>query len=205
MQMDSGLDTGPVYSRRTIPIGPEETAGELAERLAALASSIVREDLPRAVAGELVAERQDDERATWAPLIESKDTLVDWSASPRQVVDLVRGMAPRPGAHTTVGGKRLRVHAVRVDDEPVAGPPGSVGTGSRRQVLVRAGAGSVELVARPARRPEGRIRARPGQRARAAGRRRARAAGGLTPESCLPRRYGMASCGAARLASVSAS
>jgi methionyl-tRNA formyltransferase len=145
MQMDEGMDTGPVYAMRRLSIGSEETAGELATRLAELAAEMVREDLPRAVSGELVATPQDDARASYAPLISAKDTEIDWTRAAPSVVNLVRGMTPRPGAHSSVGGKRLNVLAARAASEPVAGPPGTVRVVDRR-VLVAAGDAAVEIV-----------------------------------------------------------
>jgi methionyl-tRNA formyltransferase len=146
MQMDEGLDTGPVYSRRRIPIGPEETAGELAVRIAALAADVVRQDLGRVLSGELVAEPQDENGASQAPLIEKHHTRIDWSAPARQIVNLVRGMAPRPGAHTVVRGKRLRVTAARVALENVSGEPGQVVLGLGNELLIATGSRTVELV-----------------------------------------------------------
>jgi methionyl-tRNA formyltransferase len=121
MQMDAGLDTGPVLARETLAIGPEETAGELAARIAELASNVVRTYLERAVRGELVPEPQDEARATLAPLIEAKHREVDFRAEAEAVANLVRGMSPAPGAFTTVRGKRLRLGRVR----PVPVPPGA--------------------------------------------------------------------------------
>lgn len=146
MQMDEALDTGPVFSRRAIGIGPEETAGELAERIAELAAVVVREDLPRAVSGELVAVPQDDALASHAPLIAREHTRIDWSRSARELVDLVRGMAPRPGAHTRVRDKHLRVTAARVSGQSLSGPAGTVGLGIGRELLVATGSGSLEIL-----------------------------------------------------------
>ena len=67
MQMDAGMDTGPVLSRHALAIGDEETAGELAVRLGELAAEVLRTDLPRALRGELVAEPQDENLASNAP------------------------------------------------------------------------------------------------------------------------------------------
>lgn len=146
MQMDEGLDTGPVYATRKLAIYPGETAGELAERLAALAAEVVREDLPRAVSGELPSNPQDDSQASWAPLIKPEHTRVDWGKSASEIVNLVRGMAPRPGAHTSVRGKHLRLYATRAADEGVEGPPGSVHISEQKAILVQAGEGSVEIL-----------------------------------------------------------
>lgn len=146
MQMDEGLDTGPVYSERRIAIGPEETAGELAERIAALAAVVVREDLPRAVSGELRAVAQDAALATYAPPIEPHHTVVDWQRSAREIANLVRGMAPRPGARTQIRGRGLKLLRARAATESVEGPPGRVSVVERRRLLVRAGDAAVEIL-----------------------------------------------------------
>jgi methionyl-tRNA formyltransferase len=146
MQMDEGLDSGPVYAMRRLAISAAETAGELAERLAALAALVVREDLPRAVSGDLAAAAQDEAQASWAPLITPGHTRVDWGKSANEIVNLVRGMAPRPGAHTGVRGKKLRLHAIRSAEEGVEGPPGTVHISDRRAILVQAGVGTVEIL-----------------------------------------------------------
>ncbi|MBM4359688.1 MAG: methionyl-tRNA formyltransferase [Deltaproteobacteria bacterium] len=127
MQMDEGCDTGPVFTMRRLAIGPDETAGELAPRLAELAATMVREDLPRVVAGELTAMSQDHERATLAPMLAKADGAVDWSQSAGTVHDRARGMSPWPGAHTTLDGKLFKVLATRVASrDGHEGPPGAV-------------------------------------------------------------------------------
>jgi methionyl-tRNA formyltransferase len=147
MQMDEGLDTGPVFVERRIPIGPEETAGELAERIAELAAVVVREDLPRVLAGEIESKAQDAALATHAPLIEKEHCRVQWNQPVANIVDLVRGMSPRPGAFTELNGQRLKLARVR----PAKGvigtePPGTVSLGAVNEVRVRAADGFVELV-----------------------------------------------------------
>jgi len=147
MQMDEGLDTGPVYSRHALDLSDTETAGTLAERIATLAAHVVRADLAAAVDGKLTAEPQDGALASHAPLIERHHLQVDWGRSAAEIARLVRGMAPRPGAFTLVAGKVLRLHEVR----PAAGPmaPGAVpGTVSvlGKRALVATGAGTLELV-----------------------------------------------------------
>jgi methionyl-tRNA formyltransferase len=147
MQMDEGLDTGPVFVERKIAIGPEETAGELGERIAELAAIVVREELPRVISGELTAQPQDASRATHAPPIQREHCQIDWSQSARTIVDLVRGMAPRPGAFTQLRGQRVKVARVSVAkgqtrDEAL----GSISLGARNEPRVRVGDGFVELV-----------------------------------------------------------
>ncbi len=146
MQMDEGMDTGPVYSMRRIPIGAEETAGELATRLAELAAVVVREDLPGAVVGGHHAAPQDDALATLAPPLRSGDARLDWTGASSDLVNRVRGFEPDPGAHTTLRGKRLRVHQLRISAYPASAAPGTVVLADKGGVVIATGAGSVELV-----------------------------------------------------------
>jgi methionyl-tRNA formyltransferase len=145
MQMDEGLDTGPVYARRAIAIGEEETAGELSERLASTAADLVRAELERAVHGWLEAVPQEHDKSTHAPPLERADGALNFSKTARDLVNLVRGLAPRPGAHTLLNGKPLRVTQARLSAQPAAGEPGCVSVDQKR-VLVSAIDGSFELV-----------------------------------------------------------
>ncbi|MSP25736.1 MAG: methionyl-tRNA formyltransferase [Myxococcales bacterium] len=114
MQMDAGCDTGPTYTSRALEIGADETAGELSLRLAALGAIVVREDLPRALEGELACTAQDATRATMARLLERADGEIDWRLPAGRVHDRVRGMTPWPGAQTTLNGGRFKVLVTRV-------------------------------------------------------------------------------------------
>ena len=147
MQMDEGLDTGPVYSRHALEISDAETAGSLAERIATLAAHVVRANLLAAVEGKLSAEAQDETLASHAPLIERAHLQIDWGRPALEIARLVRGMAPRPGAFTLLGGKVLRIH----DARPVPGPMplgSAAGTVSilGKRALIATGAGTLELV-----------------------------------------------------------
>lgn len=147
MQMDEGLDTGPVFSSRRLRIGAAETAGELSSRLAELAATVVREDLVRAVAGELEPLPQDDALASWAPPLTREHCRIDWSLTAKEIVCLVRGLAPCPGAHTTLRGCCLRILAAREVFEKTGTAAGVVSVSSVCRPIVRTGDGSVELLA----------------------------------------------------------
>jgi len=126
MQMDEGMDTGPVLSRHALGIADDETAGTLTPRLAELSARVLREDLPRALRGELRPEPQDEALATHAPPLTRDHGRVDFDAPAASIGSLARGLAPRPGAFTTIGGKTLRLTAVRADHHTLEGPPGRV-------------------------------------------------------------------------------
>jgi methionyl-tRNA formyltransferase len=145
MQMDEGLDSGPVYSRHELGISENENAGELGARLSELAAQVVRADLARVVQGELEAKAQDASEVSFAPPLERAHGVLDFTKSSRNVHDLVRGLAPRPGAHTFAHGKRLRVAETRLIGASPNLRPGEVRV-ERPRVLVGTGDGAVELL-----------------------------------------------------------
>jgi methionyl-tRNA formyltransferase len=145
MQMDAGMDTGAVLSRRAIPIDADETAGTLTERLATLAAEVVRADLPRAVHGELVAEPQDEALATLAPPLERELGRMDFRNPATELKNLVRGLAPRPGAFTSLGGKTLRMSSVQASEVARGGAAGTVHV-EHGVPWVTTGRGSLEIV-----------------------------------------------------------
>jgi methionyl-tRNA formyltransferase len=137
------MDTGPTFARLATPIGPEETAGELGERLARMGADAVREWLPRYVAGGVTLEPQDHAQATMAPVLDKTHGRIDWAKSARRVHDHVRGMSPWPGAYTTARGKTVKVHATRVvEGARAAATAGTVILADKSRVLVACGEGT---------------------------------------------------------------
>lgn len=145
MQMDAGMDTGPVLSCHRIPIGPAETAGQLAERIAALGAEVVTADLGRAVDGALTAEPQAHELATHAPMLSKENGLVPWDKPAQQVHDHIRGMTPWPGAFTSLRGKSLKIHRAHVHSPETLAEPGALVVCDRDAVVVACGEGTIAL------------------------------------------------------------
>jgi methionyl-tRNA formyltransferase len=146
MQMEAGLDTGPVYAVRKVTIDENETAGELAARLASLAAEVVRADLPKVLDRTLASVPQLESEATLAPMLTKDDGLIDWTRPAEQVHDHVRGMHPWPGAFTRLGGRTLKVLATRRSTlVAVDVTPGTVLTADSSGVLVACGQGVVEI------------------------------------------------------------
>ena len=142
------VDTGDVILRRAVPVGPDETAGELHDRLAAVGAEAVVETVRRIAAGRAETEPQDDARASAAPKIFREDGELDWSRPAAEVHNHVRALAPRPGAWTewAPGGapETLKVlRTVRLDDAP-GGAPGEVVEAGER-LVVACGEGALEL------------------------------------------------------------
>lgn len=146
MQMDEGMDTGPVYTRHRIDIAPTDDAGTLTESIAALAARVVREDVPKLERGQLMPEPQNDGEATLAPPITKEMTRVDWTRSAREIVGWVRGLSPKPGAMTTLRGKGLKILSARVADETAKGAaPGIVIIAEKGTLVVATGDGCVAV------------------------------------------------------------
>ena len=106
MQMDEGMDTGPVLACEALDIGATETAGELGGRLSQLGAELLRRELPRFLRGELVAQPQDHAAATLAPLMTKDTGRMDFTRSATELDALVRGTHPWPGAFTFVLASR---------------------------------------------------------------------------------------------------
>lgn len=147
MQMDEGMDTGAMLEQFVTAIVPEETAGELAERLSAIGALAVRKGLPKYVAGGYTPIPQDHSKATHASMLDKEMGRVDFAKPARAVHDHVRGMTPWPGAFTTCRGKTLKVHATRVTDAPMGkAGPGTVVLADKSRVIVACGERAVELL-----------------------------------------------------------
>jgi len=140
MQMDAGMDTGPMLLKKSIPIDERVTAGELAERLSPVGAALLREGLPRYVRGELTPEPQDAALATMAPMLDKNTGRIDgarFAEGARRVRDLVRGCDPWPTAHTTLDGQPLKLFDAKVISG--RGEPGVVLGADRDGLLVGCG------------------------------------------------------------------
>lgn len=117
MRMEAGLDTGPVYAERAIPIGQNATAGEVHDELALLGGEMLLECLPGIAAGALRAAPQNDALATYAPKLSKADGRIDFNRPAREVHNHVRGVSPWPGAWCELrreGGEKDDLVRVRV-------------------------------------------------------------------------------------------
>lgn len=145
MHMDRGLDTGPVYKMQSTEIGAMETGGELRERLAQMCAALLIETLPAILAGRLEPRPQDDTRATYAGKLAPAAAEMDWRGPATSLARQVRAFAPRPGAWTTWGNERIKLHrAVALAEHD--GVPGQVWRTGPAGIDVAAGAGSVRVL-----------------------------------------------------------
>jgi methionyl-tRNA formyltransferase len=140
MQMDEGLDTGPVLLCEAVPIGPEDTTGDLHDRLADLGARLIL----RALDGidRLTPRPQPATGISYAAKIDKAEARIDWTRPATQVARQVNGLSPAPGAWCEVAGERLRLLRAR----PVAGngPPGLVLPGEG--LVVACGTGALAII-----------------------------------------------------------
>ena len=144
MQMEEGLDTGPVYLARKKQMSAQATCGSLTEELAELGALALLDALPGILDGSLQAVPQDDGCATYAPLLKKEDGLLDFCEPAAVLERRVRAFDPWPGATTYKGDLRVLVLASSVSDK-VDGEPGTVVEAGGRGVVVACRSGSLRL------------------------------------------------------------
>jgi methionyl-tRNA formyltransferase len=137
-QMDAGMDTGPVLLTARTPIGPDETAGELSARLSVLGAEVIVDTLARLDA--LTPVPQQHEAATLAPRLRKAHGALDWRRPAPELVNLVRGCNPWPGATTSTPGGALTVWRARAVGGD--GVPGTL-VPHERTLAVAAGEGAL--------------------------------------------------------------
>jgi len=141
IQMDPGMDTGPMLARRSLMIRPDDTAGTLGERLSQLGAQTLNETLDALKAGRLTPTPQDSSQATLAPMLKKEDGRIDWRQPAAAIDALVRGLDPWPGAWTQYAGEPWRIWKVRV--QSTEGEAGVVLRADRAGIVVGSGSGSV--------------------------------------------------------------
>ena len=109
MQIDAGMDTGPMLLRHELEIGPDETAPELATRMAEAGAPLIAETLGKLAGGEIRPIAQDSSQATYAPLLEKEHGRIDWSLPARQIHNRMRAFTPWPGAYTSFRGQTCQL------------------------------------------------------------------------------------------------
>jgi len=155
MAMTAGLDCGPVYVEEALAIGPEETAGELHDRLAALGGEMLVRHFDVIVSGELDADEQDDANATYAGKINKEDARLDWLQPAEVLHRQVRAYNPVPGAFFMLDDIPVKCWRAGVIARSGAAEPGDVLSAGRDGIVVACGRDALRLdsLQRPGKRP----------------------------------------------------
>ena len=145
--IEAGMDTGDVLLKRSIDIGPDETAGELETRLAALGAETILETLSGIESGDLKAIPQPEDGVSMAPLMNRETGRIDWTVPAQRIHNLVRGTNPWPGAWTELDGERVKVRrTMHTDVKCGAIEPGEVALREADRLLVGTGDRLLELL-----------------------------------------------------------
>jgi methionyl-tRNA formyltransferase len=141
MQIDAGLDTGDMLLKWETPIGPEENAVELGQRMSQAGADLLVETLAGIEAGTIHAERQDNAQSSLAPILKKEDGEINWNWPARKISNRARGFLPWPGAYSYFRGQLFHIWKARVAEEPSQGAPGRL-TPLKKRLLVSSGEGS---------------------------------------------------------------
>ncbi len=141
MQMDRGLDTGPVLARAALPLGPDTTGASLHDALATLGAALLVETLPRHAAGALVPQPQPAEGVTYAAKLSRAESRIDWGKPAAWLERQVRAFTPWPGSHFELAGQRIKLlRATLAEGADLAG------TVLDDQLTVACGQGALRLL-----------------------------------------------------------
>lgn len=137
------MDAGDIIDVAKTPIGENETAGELLDRLAVLGADLLSRVLNRFAEGNVTSTAQDESKVTFAPMLDKTMCPIDWNKTAQQIHDQVRGLHPWPVATTNLGGTLFKIHQTVICDG--SGKPGQILKLTKTGLVVACGEGAVEI------------------------------------------------------------
>ena len=155
MVMDAGLDTGDILEQTVMPITEDDTAGDVAKRMAEIGGSLLVGTLEKWMNETIQPQPQNESQATLAPILKKEDGLLDWSQSAANLANRIRGLSPWPGGYTFVSGERWGICKAQVEaeNESLALPledasvvPGMIIGVTKQGIHVQTGQGVLRLL-----------------------------------------------------------
>lgn len=148
MYMAEGLDTGDMILKSEVGIEPDETFGELHDKLMEIGAETLSKTLELLEQGKAPREKQDDSQSTYAPMIDNNNSKIDWSRSAQDIHNLIRGLNPFPAAYTMFRGIKFKMISSKISNTglTVKKAPGSVVSVSNEGFLIACGDGKTLLV-----------------------------------------------------------
>ena len=138
------MDAGDIIDVAKTPIGPDETAGELLDRLAVLGADLLSRTLTRFANGTVTATAQNEAEVSFAPMLDKTMCPIDWNKTAQQVHDHVRGLHPWPVATMELKGQKFKVHATKIVSG--SGKPGEILGLTKTGLKIACGEGAVEVI-----------------------------------------------------------
>ncbi len=155
MVMDAGLDTGAILEQARMSISAEDTAGDVAIRMAEIGGRLLVATLKRWLDGSIEVQLQDESQSTLAPILKKEDGLLDWSQSATILANRIRGLSPWPGGFTFVEGERWGIWKAQVEEQDVnsawpsekaSNAPGTIIGVTKQGIQVQTGYGVLRLI-----------------------------------------------------------
>lgn len=152
MLMDEGLDTGDILTQKTIPVSQEDDAGRLTDVLAQLGAEMLPRVIRSWLDGEIEPVPQNEDDASYAPMMKRETGEIDWAASSLEIHNLIRGTYPWPGAYTWCEGRRLKIHKAKINNQPElletvrSCEPGTICLCGATSISVACGSGAIDLL-----------------------------------------------------------
>ena len=154
MIMDEGIDTGDILLQKSMLIPSEESAADLHDRMAGEGARLLLETLDRFETGDLIPRPQDEENASYAPMLKKSDGRICWNEPPMDLVNHIRGYQPWPGTFTFLEAKRILIEKAAQTNQTEEMPPGTILSLVGDALLVQCGQGTTLLIQQL--KPEGR-------------------------------------------------
>ena len=146
MYMDRGMDTGDMILDSAIPIGPDDSTGDIHDTLKILGADVLKQTMELISYGKAPRIPQDHNSATYAPLLTRKIERIDWSTPSITIHNLIRGLNPWPGAYCHYKSKNMKIWRTRIITDRETGTPGRINAFTHQGIIVETGKGLVELL-----------------------------------------------------------
>ena len=145
MYMASKMDAGDIIASRSTPILESDNNGTMFEKLSLIGRDLLQEVLPSIIDGTNLKIPQDESKVTYAYNIKHEEQFINWNDTSKNIVNLIRGLAPNPTALTLVNGQILKIYKAKIVNEEVSGNPGEV-IKVNKELWVKTGDGAISIL-----------------------------------------------------------
>ena len=143
MRTDEGIDTGDIIASKSLDILPNETCGELFDRLSKLGADLIVESIPNIVSGKVKFIKQNDSEASYSKIIKKQDSLISWEESAINIFNKIRAFNPAPIAYCTLNGEPFKIYKAKTCE--MQGKSGEI-LKSDTELIVACGQGALSLL-----------------------------------------------------------